>query len=392
MAARYPKHELAARAALKAGDALIAAKQTPAAMTAYRLVVDHYPASPEADSARKALGGVLDSVTDPVQLAAALKNASPAERTRGQLRIARIYLEAKNYSEAIADLTEMLKVKPDAASEAEAQYLLGISNESLNHIAPAASAYAEAVRLNGSAEWVMDAEGRLAWLYLDLKQPANAEKAAAAAIALHPEKSAETQARLALVQAQVDQQKWDAALDGCKSLLDSNPNGDTIPTVLYTQAWIDEQRNHSDEALPIWQRLANEYPKSPNTAEALIHLGDAQLKAEKYDEARTFYSRLITDFPKSTLVPQAHFKLGSSLFNSDKPADAASEFILAADDKTAGDYIPEALYWAGVALDKSGKKDEAIQRLTKLVTVYPKHARTPNAKIRLAALKAVSGS
>jgi len=392
VAARYPKHELAARAALKAGDALVAANQSPAAMTAYRLVVDHYPTSSEADSARKALGGVLDSVTDPVQLTAALKNAAPMERTRGQLRIARIYLESKKYADALTDLTEMLKAKPDSSSEAEAQYLLGISNEGLGHTAPAVTAFSEAVRLNGSAEWVVEADGRLAWLYLDLKQPANAEKAAAAALALHPEKSAETQARLALVQSQVDQQKWDAALEGCKSLLASSSTDDTTATVLYTQAWIEEQRNHSDEALPIWDRLATEYPKSPNTAEALIHLGDARLKAEKYDEARTFYSRLISDFPKSSLVAQAHFKLGSALYNSDKPADAAAEFILAADDKNAGDYVPEALYWSGVALDKSGKKDEAIQRLTKLVTLYPKHTRTPNAKIRLAALKALSGS
>ncbi len=108
VAARYPKHELAPRAALKSGDALIAAKQSPAAMNAYRQVVDHYPSSPEADSARKALGSVLDSVTDPVQLAAALKNASPAERVRGQLRIARIYLEGKKYAEAVEDMAEML--------------------------------------------------------------------------------------------------------------------------------------------------------------------------------------------------------------------------------------------------------------------------------------------
>ncbi len=246
--------------------------------------------------------------------------------------------------------------------------------------------------MNGSAEWAVDADGRLAWLYLDVKQPANAEKAAAATRALHPDKSAERQVRLALVQAQVDQQKWDAALDGCRQLLDSNPNDDSTATVLYTQAWINDQRGHSDDALPIWERLARDYPKSPNAAEALIHLGDAKMKDQKYDDARSYYSRLISDFPKSELVAQAHFKLGSALFNSDKPADAAAEFILAADDKSAGEYIPEALYWAGVALDKSGKKDEAIQRLTKLVTVYPKHARTPNAKIRLAALKAVSGS
>lgn len=395
VAARYPKSELAPRAALKSGDALMAAKESAAAMTAYRAVVDHYPSSPEAESARKALGGVLDSVTDPVQLAAALKNASPGERAKGLVRIARLYLASKHYSEAGASLTELAKLKPDSTTAAEADYLSGIANEGLAHAAPAAAAFAEALRLNGSADWALDAQGRLAWLYLDLKQPANAEKAATAALALRPDKAAESQARLALVQSQVDLQKWDAALDGCKTLLESNPTPETTSSVLYTQAWIEEKRGHPDDALPIWERLARDYPMGASTAEALIHIGDAHLKSGKYDEAQTYYSKLVADFPKSPLTPEAHFKLGSCLFNSDKASEAAAEFILAADDRNAGDYIPEALYWAGVALDKSGKKEEAIRRLTKLVTLYPKHARTANAKIRLAALnavKAVGGS
>jgi TolA-binding protein len=115
------------------------------------------------------------------------------------------------------------------------------------------------------------------------------------------------------------------------------------------------------------------------------------MKAEKWEEARDQYSALLTGFPKHPLAVEARYKLGSALYNAGKPAEAAVEFDTVAADKSAGDLAPEALYWAGVALDKAGKKPDAVQRLTKLVMTYPAHSRVANAKIRLAALKAVGG-
>ena len=115
------------------------------------------------------------------------------------------------------------------------------------------------------------------------------------------------------------------------------------------------------------------------------------MKAEKYAEAHEKYTLLITNFPKSEYARDARFKRGSALFNLNKPEEAATDFQAIADDKTSKALQPEALYWAGVALDKAGKKEEALQRLTTLVTQYPTHARVTNAKIRLAALKATVG-
>ena len=91
------------------------------------------------------------------------------------------------------------------------------------------------------------------------------------------------------------------------------------------------------------------------------------------------------------LAPEARFKLGSALYNLNRAPEAAIEFDAVSIDKLAGDYAPESLYWAGVAMDKSGKKEDAIQRLSRLVEKYPMHARIANAKIRLAVLKAVAG-
>lgn len=387
--ARFPTHPLAAKSALKAGDAFASAGKTDLAGAAYRTVVDKYGKSDQADDARKALNGLADSITDPAQLAIAIKSLPVEQRPASDLRLARLYLEAKKYAEMAAPLAEIQQSAAATTVRAEARYLAGLAAEGKGSPPTAvASAFTEAVTLNPKAEWAAHAQSRLAWLQLELKQPAKAEAAANSALQLDCPADVKQEARLALVQAQLDQKKWDGALETSRALLEGNPPPETVATVLYTQAWVSEQRGKSEEALPNWERLVKEFAKSPYAADAMLHVGDARMKAEKYDEAREQYEALVKSFPASPLKAEARFKLGSALFNLSKPAEAAVEFDAVAADKTAGDFQPEALYWAGVAHEKEGKKDIAIQRLTRLVTDYPKHARVEKARIHLAALKA----
>ena len=388
---RFPNDKLASRAQLKAGDAFAQAKQTREASTAYQAVLDKYPQSPEAATARQNLSQLVGALDDPVQITNALKNAPPAEKSAGMLRVARIYLSGKKVPEAVAVLNDVLKTNPTAQTGGEAQYLLGLAYDSQQKSAPAALALAEATRLTPQATWALSADTRLAELYLEMKQPDKAEKAAAAALDLKPDEQAAQQIRLTQTQAFLDEKKWDEAFADCQTLLTNHPSPETAATALYTQAWVREQQKKPDDALTLWDKLANDYPASDYAADALLRLGDGRSKAEKYAEAGEKYTQLLTRFPKSPLAPEARFKRGSALFNSGKAEDAFGDFQAVADDKTAGSYQPEGLYWAGVALDKAGKKDEAIQRLTTLVTTYPTSPRVANAKIRLAALKAVAG-
>ena len=88
----------------------------------------------------------------------------------------------------------------------------------------------------------------------------------------------------------------------------------TAATALYTQAWVRDQQKKPDDALALWEKLASDYPKSEYAAQALVRLGDAQMKAEKYAEAQEKFTQLLTDFPKSDLAPEARFKRGQRAF------------------------------------------------------------------------------
>ncbi len=409
-AAKSSEEAVAAQGLYWAANAQLALNRSGEAAATFQKLAAKYPNSDLAKKAAlragEARADVVQGITDPAQLAATLKTLPTAERGPGTLRLARLFLQQKRYAEAAAPLVELLKANPTVPADSvvksnppratdaiisEASYLLGIAYEGLDKDAQAETALATAVRTGKGASWTADAQSRLAWIYLNLKQPDKAEAAANAALSGKLEPQAQQQTRLALLQAYLDQKKWDLALDSSKALLTGYPPPDTVAAVLFTQAWVAEKRAMPEQSLPLWEKLANDYPKSQYAPEALLRIGDARMKAEKWDEARDRYAALIANFPKSPLVYEAKYKLGSALFNAGRPDEAATQFDAVANEKAAGDYAPESLYWAGVALDKAGKKPDAIQRLMKLVTQYPAHARVANAKIRLAALKAVGG-
>ena len=370
---KYAAQPLAAKAQLRAGDAFANAQQNDAATQAYKAVIANYGQSPEAADAKQAL------------------QEMKGEQIRGSILAARREIQAGRYAEAQTSLNSLLRSNPDPDIAAEAQYLLGVTYENLKQPTPAAAAYAESMRLKPTAPWMGELQSSLAWLWLDLKQPANAEKAAAAALALNLPKEQDEQARLALIQALLEQGKWEAVMEGCKVILDKHPARDTVPTVLYVQATALDRQKKADEALVVWEKLAGDYPKSEYAAQGLMRSGEARSKAEKWADAQAKFSQLIAAFPQSPFVAEARFNLGAALFRQDKFAEAATAYSAVADDKAAGELMPEALFWAGVAYTKSDKKDEAIKRLADLVEKYPNGARTQSAKTRLAALRALKG-
>ncbi len=388
-AVKYAQSPNAPKSALRAAEAYAQAKQNDSAAAAYKTLVAKFPQSPESDTARKALSGLTASISDPDKLLVAVKTAAPADKAKAMVRAARLYLTAEKTDKAIPVLDEVIMAKPENTVLAEAYFLLGVAQDAKDKNQLAADAFGKAVKLLPSADWNLTATGRLAWLNLALKKPVEAERYAQDTLGRTSDKSQKEQARLALLQAQQEQKKWEPAIETAKAILNENPNAGVAATALYAQATADDELKKPDDAAPLWERLANEYGKTDYGAEALIRIGDARMKAEKWDEARDKFAQIISDHAASALAVEARFKLGSVYYNQQKYPEAAAEFEGVAANKKAGDYLAEGLYWAGVAQDKAGKKDTAITHLTRLTTEFPKHTRTANAKIRLAALKAL---
>ena len=368
---KYPKDELAPKAQLRAANALYDLNQNDQAKAAYQVLIDNYPHADETKEAQIALKELR------------------GERLAGSLSAARSKVLSKNYPEALIELNSLLRSKPEDSISAEAQYLLGTIYEAQSKPEEAVSAYLEALKLKPDALRNAGIQQSLAWLYLDLKQPANSEKAANNALTLNLKPENEIQVRLALTQSYLDQERWEPALEASKTLLEKKPDPETTATVLSLQAEIYEKQKRPDDALAIYERLAEEFPKNERTALALLKIGDERAKSDKFEEAEKRYLRLRADFPNSNPAKEMSYGLAGVSYRLGKFSDAATEYDRTANEKTLSSLAPESLYWAGVSWDKAGKKDLAIQRLSKLIETYPKDEHAANAKIRLAALKAV---
>ncbi len=379
-AAKSPDAKIAAQGLYWSANAALALNHPTEAATQFAQVASRYPTS---EFAAKAKAKVAE-----------LRSDARETKVADTLASARTALAAKEYPVAEEALASLPQSGLPSTVAAEAHYLLGLADQGLGKSAPAVAALTAAAQSAGNADWLPDAQVQLAWLNVELKHPAQAETAAKAALALSSNTgyspALEQQARLALVQADLDQQKWDDALAGCQTLLAGNPTPDVQATALFTQAWVSEKQNKPDAALPLWQRLASDFPQSQYAPDALLHLGDAGFKAEKYDDARAQYANLLAKYPQSADVPSARLGLGNALYNLGQFDAAAGAFDALATDKNAGDLKPEALYWAGASWEKAGKKNEAVQRLSRLVSEYPASSRVANAKVRLAYLKAGS--
>ncbi len=383
-AAKSPDAKIAVQGLYWSANCALALGRSAEAAALFGQAASRFPTSDLAAKARAKAGDV--------------QAATKEDNAAGTLRQARLDLDARKYAPAATALTALLAAAPPADVAAEAHYLLGLADQGLGKNAPALVALTAAVsgasRLLGGAgaDWLPDAQVQLAWLNIERKQPLAAEKAARAALSLSSKPgyspAIEQQARLALVQADLDGQKWDDALAGCQTLLATNPPSDVMATVLFTQAWVSEKQGKADAALPLWQRLASEFPQSAYAPQALLHLGNASFKSQKFDDAQARYADLLAKYPNSADAPQARLGLGNALYSLGKYDGAAAAFDALAADKNALELRAEALYWAGASWEKAGKKTAAVSRLSRLVSEYPASARVAKAKVRLAYLKA----
>lgn len=377
-AAKSPDAKVAAQGLYWSANCALALGHSGEAAALFAQVASRFPASELAAKARAKAGDV--------------KAAAKEDNAAGVLRQARRDLDAKKYASAGAALTTLLATAPPADVSAEAHYLLGLADQGLDKISQAIAALTAALPGGAGTDWLPDAHVQLAWLNIARRQPAAAEKDARAALSLSSKPgyspAVAQQARLALVQADLDQQKWDDALAGCRTLSAATPPPDVMATVLFTQAWVSEKQGHADAALPLWARLASEFGGSAYASQALLHLGDASFRAQKFDDAQARYADLLAKYPQSADAPQARLGLGNALYSLGRYDGAAAAFDVLAADKSANDLRPEALYWAGASWEKAGKKTAAVQRLSRLVSEYPASARVARAKVRLAYLKA----
>ena len=149
---------------------------------------------------------------------------------------------------------------------------------------------------------------------LELKRPADAEKAFAWTIAniKDPKSQHVTNARLGLLEALFLQAKWDEAVKTSEELLKAVPDSPHADKVSFQQAVARLKLKQYDVALAEFRRLAEQSKDAELAHRALFHQAEGLQQMGKYAAAAVLYEKAATR--KGTYSEFAQYNLGLVLF------------------------------------------------------------------------------
>jgi TolA-binding protein len=112
-------------------------------------------------------------------------------------------------------------------------------------------------------------------------------------------------------------------------------------------SFIRESELIKDNALNLYERVLNEYPRYERNDEVLFYLGYNEYEAQNTEQAVDHYLQLIKQFPDSRLVDDAYLQLGEHYFNNNRLAQAQRAYQKAAesDEPRIYNYAIYKLAW-----------------------------------------------
>jgi len=439
LAAAGTGHTKAARASLllalsyedliTLGDATARAN----ALTAYKDVLDKWPASREAGEARNALARLTSTMTvaEMQQYAPLLPEGDAAWSV--SLRLAVEAFKGGNYQDALTAAQKVLEGKPPAETAASAAYLCAAACHRLKRAKDAIPYYQQALANTKTGSLTLFAQRGLVSAYLDTQHYDEAHTAAKALAALPvqaktgPEREQELAERyLMLAQASAGAKQFDDAAAAYGRISKECPSSSLVPEALMGLGWVADNKKDRPAAIAAYQELTAKFPEHKLAAEAWFRLGtdlneqkefqraiDAFQKVpasasyadqaayaiawanqdlDKSDDAYAAFNRLVEQFPKSPLAgdslfriseywmkkkndgealralnramevlpadsklrPTVAYRIGSTAFEQGNFALAAASYDKVLTDFPTCEFVAESLFWKAQALEQQG--------------------------------------
>ena len=125
-----------------------------------------------------------------------------------------------------------------------------------------------------------------------------------------------------------------------------------------------------EESARLTRALADEFPDSSWSSEALNNLATHHILADEDDVAAQTFKELYEKFPTGPYAERSAWKYGWRAYTTGNYAETARVFESAAAAFPRSDYRPPFLYWAGRAREKLGQREVAQARLRLVRTDY----------------------
>ncbi len=140
--------------------------------------------------------------------------------------------------------------------------------------------------------------------------------------------------------------------------------------------------NNLAQAITLYTRIADEYPRTPSAPIALFSLGNALVESNQVDSAIAAYTRFLSAYgstaPLASLVQQ---KLAYA-YLSKGDRDQAAKSYTAILDNPASANRDQAMFELARLEESRSKMDEALKRYQDLIKTYPNSPFASEAAIR----------
>jgi tetratricopeptide (TPR) repeat protein len=358
------------------------------AISRYREILDK---SPEHPGVLYNMGSALMAKGDEFSAMEYFKKAGAADRIgevahRAYSRLGVIYMERKNFEEALKYLKDAVAIRPNDALN---RYNLGIAYLRRNMTEEAMGELAKAEQLGAGNVSILEKIGEE---YLNLKKydkglevynkiTKNNEqnvKILSQIAKIHYEKGEldkayETYRRITLIEpatenARVaylnmgnimdDAQRYDQAIESYEKALSISPKDHTV----YLNIGIAYKHAGKPElAIKAWKQSAD---LNANDPQPLVAIADLYYERGYYDLAETEYQRVISRWPNAQ---EPHFKMATIYYKRGKYEYAMNAYkkVIDIDDKS--DLARKAIINRAVLMSKTGKGEESLNASIDLI-------------------------
>ncbi len=308
-----------------------------------------------------------------------------------ELQRAKIDIGEKKYSQAIAKLIALRAAKEGRSDIAEESlYLLGQAQEGLGDSTKAFSIYNDLRAVYPNSRWtatVKKEQARLRDKFPDLFGLNTIQAIADEASRLTRERdTSEAEVLYKKLLRTTDEPdlhlRWLAKLSGLyltvrkrdeaipilEQIARDYPDSAEAPNALYQIGQIFWNRHDNAKALGYFQQVLERYPTSGVMDRAEYAAGDIYEFFGKTQEALAHYSNLATQFPRSPVRDDAAWRLAWLHYRAGEFPEAAAAFAALASQAKDGAYRTAALYWQARTTEKLGDQESAKQLHRQIVS------------------------
>ena len=135
-----------------------------------------------------------------------------------------------------------------------------------------------------------------------------------------------------------------------------------------TQLW---NADRNDEALQLFERITQQYPRHSQAADAWYAIGRIYQERKNDAQATAAFDRLATLFPGSQLAREGRWRQAWMAYRRGDFADAGRRFAALARSSGGTPEGESAIYWQARALEQQGQPEQAAQSYRLLILRYP---------------------